>query len=148
MSAITDFHGEFNFLSNFYPSNIETHGGRIYPTLEHAFAASKTLNEDERAAINSANSPGLAKRLGRKVTLRPDWNDIRIQVMRELLAIKFSSYPLSVKLLATGDRELIEGNVWQDFFWGCVKDKNGKWIGENNLGKLLMELRAKLDNDY
>ncbi len=84
-----------------------------------------------------AKTPGESKRLGRKVTLRPDWNDIRIDVMYEILKSKFSDLRLRTLLLETGDQELVEVNEWGDRFWG----QSPEGIGENHLGKLLMRIR-------
>lgn len=86
---------------------------------------------------------GEAKKLGRTVVLRPDWNEVKVSIMRNVLALKFRQNPdLREKLLATGEAELIEGNHWKDTFWGVC---NG--VGENWLGKLLMELREELKKE-
>ena len=71
--------------------------------------------------------------------MRPDWNDIRVDIMRNIVNAKFTQNPdLMNKLLETNDAELLEGNWWKDTFWGIC---NGE--GENNLGKILMEIRDK-----
>ena len=77
---IDRFEGEYAFLSNFYESPI-FYKRRLYMTAEHLFQCCKTPNPDEREAIRSAPTPGQAKRLGRKVTLRPDWNQIKLKAM-------------------------------------------------------------------
>lgn len=136
LPPIDSFSGEYRFLSNFYPSPIKWHDG-IYPTVEHIFQAFKTIDPEERDEIRNAKTPGEAKRLGRKVTLRPDWNDIKIEVMNNFLQSKFRIPELRNKLMDTGTRELIEGNTWGDRFWGV--DGTGK----NELGKLLMEIRGR-----
>lgn len=140
--SITSFSGEHSFLSNFYPAPVKL-DGYVYPTVEHAFQAAKSFIRREREAIRLAPSPGKAKRLGRKVILRPDWEHVKIEVMKELLRQKFSDPELCAKLLATGDASLIEGNHWGDVTWGCVLEKE-KWVGSNKLGVLLMELRFDL----
>lgn len=129
------FHGEHRFLSNFHPSIIEV-GGTLYPTAEHAYQAFKTFDTNERIAILEAPTPGKAKRLGAKATLRSDWETIKIDVMRLLLVRKFEDPELRQKLLDTGDAELIEGNTWGDTFWGVCDG-----FGHNHLGKSLMEVR-------
>ena len=86
-------------------------------------------------------SPVIAKRIGRKVNLRADWEDVKCDIMKELLKKKFENAELAEKLLATGDMELVEGNNHGDRFWGMV---NG--VGKNMLGKLLMEVRDDLRN--
>ena len=145
---IDSFTGKYDFLSNFSKSVIYDTKGIEYPTVEHYFQAMKTFNTQKRQEIATAPTPGKAKRLGRHVFLRPDWNDVKIEVMREALEQKFSKPNLREKLLATGDAELIEGNWWHDNFYGdCRCEKCRNIIGENNLGKLLMEIREKIKND-
>ena len=141
---IVEFDGQYDFLSNFYPSTIY-HDGITYPTNEHFFQAMKTLDIDERKAIAAAETPGLAKRMGRNVKLRPDWEKIKVDVMRLGLILKFTDAELAQKLIATGDEELVEGNWWHDNTWGscycpdCI-DKPGR----NLLGKQLMKLRKEI----
>ena len=139
MNVIDRFDGENEFLSNFFTSPFEFEG-IIYATSEHAFQAAKTEDKEERKAIAALRTPGQAKRAGRKVKLREAWNVIRVSVMRQVVRVKFTQHPdLAKKLLATGDAELIEGNNWNDTFWGRCRGR-----GENWLGKVLMELRAEL----
>lgn len=138
MNAIKRFSGDYRFLSNFY-SSIVTLDGSYYATVEHAFQAAKTIHISERVAIYVADTPGEAKRLGRKVTLRPDWEETKVSMMLGLLFQKFSDPVLKIRLLATGDAELVEGNTWKDVFWGVC---NG--VGNNQLGKLLMLVRASI----
>lgn len=139
---ITTFRGDHEFLSNFTHSPL-TYEGEIYPTVEHAFQAAKTFDPIERQKVRTAASPGSAKRLGRRVTLRADWETVKYDIMLALLRQKFSDPVLREKLLATGDAELIEGNTWGDRTWGCVEVK-GKWVGKNRLGQLLMKVRGEL----
>lgn len=130
---ISAFRGRYDFLSNFYP------GGRR--TVEHHFQAAKCVNPEEAARILGAATPGEAKKLGRRVNLRPDWEAVKLVIMKELVRQKFTeSHELTQKLLDTGDHELYEGNWWGDRFWGV--DSRGE--GENHLGKILMEVRAEL----
>lgn len=140
--AITNFHGPHFFLSNFCPSPIEL-DGETYPTVEHAFQALKTSDADDRRAIREAETAARAKQLGRRVNLRADWERVKFGLMADLLRQKFADPDLRASLLATGEADLIEGNTWGDKVWGCVQVK-GKWIGQNNLGKLLMQVRAEL----
>ena len=77
--------------------------------------------------------------MGRSVSLRPDWEDIKDDVMLEGLYRKFTNDELAEWLLDTGDEELVEGNWWGDRYWGVC---NG--IGQNKLGKLLMKVREEL----
>lgn len=138
---IEEFKGEHNFLSNFWRSEV-TLDGQEYSTVEHAYQAAKTFIPAERRKIKEASTPGIAKKLGRKVTLRSDWDEIRLKVMEDLLRQKFTKhYNLRLSLLATGDKYLQEGNTWGDDYWGYDLKLNR---GENNLGKLLMKIRKEL----
>ena len=140
---INCFEGKYAFLSNYYPS-VFTYEGIEYPTNEHFFQAMKTLNIDERKEIAACETPGRAKRMGRRVQLRPDWEEVKVDVMREGLRLKFQNPKLRAMLLATGDEELIEGNTWHDRTWGrCICSKCGGQ-GQNLLGQLLMELREEI----
>lgn len=135
---IESFTGDYRFLSNFHPSPMAIDGG-IYPTVEHAFQAMKTDVPTERELVRNAKTPGQAKELGRKVTLRPTWNEERVDVMRKLVRKKFEGKQILKELLATGDAELVETNDWNDRFWGVCGG-----VGENWLGKILMEVRSDL----
>lgn len=139
---IRHFDGEHRFLSNFYPCRVK-YAGVIWPTVEHAFQAAKTQDPIERLEILNAPSPGEAKKLGRAVALRPDWDALKVPLMKILLASKFTlTERLGVQLIGTGDVQLIEGNTWHDNFWGdCYCRSCADKIGHNNLGKLLMRLR-------
>jgi len=139
--SIDRFDGEYSFLSNFHPVEIWLDGEK-YPTVEHAFQAAKTLDENEREWVRRCPTPGAAKRMGKRVTLREDWEDIKVDVMHGLLQQKFdvdANTDLAMKLLATRPKYLIEGNNWGDTFWGVC---NGR--GENHLGDLLVKVRKEL----
>jgi ribA/ribD-fused uncharacterized protein len=131
------FKDEYEFLSNFYPCNI-----RGYPSVEHYFQASKTRDPKEREAIKYANTPGRAKRLGRKATLRDNWLLVRELVMLTALRIKFADPELRAKLEAVIE-PLVEHNRWHDNFWGiCTCNKcYGIIEGQNKLGWLLYMVR-------
>lgn len=132
---IGKFDGTYRFLSNFYPSIIE-YEGILYPTVEHAYQAAKTLDIGEREKIAQLPRPKDAKQAGRHLDLRPGWDKQKVSIMRHLLKLKFRKFHLGTQLARTGDAILIEGNWWGDTFWGECKG-----VGENNLGKLLMEIR-------
>lgn len=139
MSSIESFSGEHRFLSNFYPAEVHL-GGLPYPTVEHAYQAAKTTNPEEREIIRTSPGPAMAKKLGRHVDVRPDWETIKLEVMAELIVEKFENHPdLASKLVSTGSAELVEGNWWGDTYWGVCRGK-----GQNNLGKLLMATRKQL----
>lgn len=139
---IDSFSGKYRFLSNFWPCEIEYEGIK-YPSTEHAFQAAKTLDIEERKRIAQLDTPGKAKRAGKSVELRSDWESIKIGVMREILQLKFADKKLAQQLLDTGDEELVEGNTWGDKFWGVCDGE-----GQNYLGLLLMDVRTELyDNN-
>jgi ribA/ribD-fused uncharacterized protein len=130
----------YAFLSNFHPSTIWI-GGKSYPSVEHAYQAHKTLNEDSREMIRNAKDPSIAKKLGRGVEMRPDWEADREGQMRDFIRKKFESPFLADQLLKTGDSELVFGNTWNDRVWGVCRG-----TGSNLLGKILMEVRQELKN--
>lgn len=140
---IKGFNSTYRFLSNFYPSKIDFEG-ITYPTVEHAYQAAKTLDGNHRKMIAACGSPGDAKSAGRGLLLREDWHDVQMSIMRTLLRKKFYDPVLKFSLLATKDAELEETNYWHDQFWGCCSCGQHQGKGNNNLGKLLMELRSEL----
>lgn len=143
--AITRFHGEHDYLSNFYPCVI-TWDGVDYSTVEHAFQAAKTDDPDQRYQVQIAPTPAQAKRVGRRVSLRPDWETVKFSIMEDLVRQKFTRHPeFATKLLETGDANLIEGNTWNDRTYGVVWNaKEKQWIGKNFLGRTLMKVRDEL----
>ena len=140
------FDGDFDFLSNFSLAEVEL-DGRKYPTVEHAYQAAKTFDQEWRERIQSASTPGRAKRLGRKVPLHPDWEEIKTSVMLQLLRQKFSDPELNKRLLDTGDQYLAEGNTWHDNFWGICRCGRCH-DGQNKLGELLMQVRDELRSSH
>jgi len=138
-AAVRSFSGRYRFLSNFYPAKV-IYDGVVYKTVEAAYQAAKTLDKSQRFEIWSAKTPGEAKRLGKKLMLRPEWDAIKLDVMLELVRQKFTEH-LSMKagLLSTHPATLIENNRWGDSFWGVC---NG--VGLNHLGKILMRVRTEL----
>ena len=140
MSNIIDkFDGEYAFLSNFYESPIKGDDGIAYPTVEHYFQAMKTLNKGQRQEIAAQDTPGKAKRLGRAVDLRSDWEAVKESYMYLALVQKFQDPELRQKLLATGNSTLIEGNTWKDTYWGVCDG-----VGLNRLGCTLMKVRDNI----
>lgn len=136
---ITSFSGTHRFLSNFFPSPIKWRG-KYWATVEHAYQAAKAEDVKEAEDIRRAKTPGKAKRLGRQIKIRSDWDKIKLQIMEELVEAKFTSNPkLADLLIKTGDQKLIEGNNWNDTFWGVCRGK-----GRNELGRILMRIREKL----
>lgn len=138
IQKIDEFDGEFAFLSNFYPATINM-DGMSFQSSEAAYQAQKCLNTMDKFQFCNLG-PRDAKKLGRKVQLRPDWEDIKDKVMARILSLKFRQHPdLGNLLIATGDAELIEGNHWRDTYWGVCDG-----VGKNRLGELLMQLRHEL----
>lgn len=129
--AITKFRGDYHFLSNFYAAEV-TYNGITYHNNEAAFQAQKDVTKAHEFA--ALTNPVMAKRNGRKVHLRSDWEEVKVGIMEEIVRCKFTQNPeLRKKLLDTGDRLLIEGG--SDNFWGNSK---------NTLGKILMKVRYEL----
>lgn len=143
---ISQFKGAFDFLSNFHPSPIFGQDDEIlYPTVEHYFQARKTMDMNRRALVAKSATPAVAKRAGRSLLLRQDWERVKIPVMRDALSLKFShGSQLAERLLNTGSHVLVEGNTWGDAFWGVDTRSSS---GENWLGHLLMARRAELVGD-
>ena len=135
---INKFVGENKFLSNMYPCIIEVEGQK-YPSAEHAFQAMKSLDSNDRLAMSVCRSPEEAKQAGKLLNLRSDWEQVKVNLMYEILKKKFSNPELAEKLRSTKGEELIEGNTWGDKFWGVYKGQ-----GENHLGKLLMKVREEI----
>jgi ribA/ribD-fused uncharacterized protein len=135
---ISRFHGQYSFLSNFAPVDI-AYEDMLYHSVEHAYVAAKTLNPIECAHIAALDTPAKAKQYGKSIDLRADWNDVRLRVMETLLRKKFNNLHYKTLLLRTGTEDIVEGNTWGDTFWGVCEGE-----GENNLGKLLMQIRADI----
>jgi ribA/ribD-fused uncharacterized protein len=138
---ISEFQGEHRWLSNHVLARI-VYDGYEFPTVEHAYVYSKTLVKEEQDFFLSEMtemSPGQAKRIGKSLTLRPDWDLVRLDIMRDMTTQKYKIPYYRTKLLETGDAEIVEGNTWGDTFWGKC---NG--VGENNLGKIIMEVRRAI----
>lgn len=136
--VIDRFIDEFAFLSNFHPSTIYLNG-KPYATVEHAYQAAKTLDESQHETIRTARNPGEAKNLGKAVILRPNWEDIKVDLMRNFVKLKFENPLLRELLLATDDATLIEGNYWNDKFWGVCRG-----VGQNWLGRILEDERTRI----
>ncbi len=140
MNKINQFRGDYYFLSNFYEANVE-YIGLTYKNNEAAFQAQKCIDHSDRVKFTDL-APNNAKALGRRVKLRSDWESVKVEIMHQIVYNKFTqNKDLGEKLLQTGDTELIEGNTWNDKFWG-VDLKTG--VGRNQLGKILMEVRKEI----
>lgn len=148
MSTVTQFIKQYRFLSNFWETPVEFEG-TVYPSAEHAYQAAKTLEPEYRESVLLTPTPGKAKRMGKHVPIRPDWDDVKLEVMETILRDKFGPHNagLNELLSVTKGQELIEGNFWHDTFWGvCLGSKKCDCSpdnpqGNNNLGLLLMKIR-------
>ena len=135
--SIELFDGEYRFLSNFWPANVEL-DGEIYPSVENAYQAAKTNLVGARVSFRTY-SPGEAKKFGRKLVIRGDWESVKLIIMERLIRQKFQIERLKSQIIKTKNAELIEGNWWGDTFWGVCHGS-----GANNLGKILMKVRSEL----
>lgn len=140
---ITEFRGEYSFLSNFTPVEI-VYKGRIYASVEHAYMSAKSDDPFWKDYCTNPNiSAGDVKREGKKVQLVHDWELIKFTVMEDCLRDKFLREPFKSMLIATGNQNIQEGNRWGDRVWGVDLKENPN-IGENHLGRLLMKIREEL----
>jgi ribA/ribD-fused uncharacterized protein len=138
---IGPFRGSYRFLSNFQRCPIIYDDG-FYLSAEHAYQAAKTLDREEKIHIALLKTSE-AKEYGKNLVIlgreRPDWVQVKVEIMRGIIRVKFRNEELKKLLLKTGDERLVEINDWGDVFWGVCDGK-----GENWLGKILMEIRAEL----
>lgn len=137
-NGIYGFGGEYGWLSNFHPVEI-SYDGRIWPTTEHAYQAAKAFIPRDKDTIHKAATPGIAKRLGRKIVVTPYWDLIKKVVMLDLQRLKYKDPELKAKLIATQNLFIEETNHWGDVFWGVCEGE-----GQNNLGKILMQVRSEI----
>lgn len=147
---ISQFSGPHAFLSNFFVSPF-LFDGILYPSSEHAYQAGKATNENDFDYVMKPlpgdkediryegfcwSTPRWAKRRGRKVAKKPDFEEKKVEFMYQILLAKFSRPDLRQSLFSTGDHELVEGNNWGDTFWGVCEGE-----GQNTLGQVLMKVR-------
>ena len=137
---ILGFKGKHRWLSNFPDCPIEW-DGVVYPSPENAYQAAKTNDPEERKWFLNVKSAE-AKKLGRKVTMRTNWDEIKNDVMLDIQRKKYAQEPFQSELIATGDAYIEETNHWGDVYWGVC---NG--VGENVLGKLIMIVRDEVSNE-
>lgn len=127
--VIDSFTGNYRFLSNFYltPDGL---------SVEHHYQAAKAIYASDYRKILNCETAAKAKRMGATIPMRPDWHQIKLVIMEQLLRQKFSNHMMATLLLQTAGSTLIEGNTWGDTFWGVSGGS-----GSNHLGKLLMKIR-------
>lgn len=133
---ISSFSDQYSFLSNFHPSDVEV-GGRIFKNSEAAYQSYKDLSRQDEFLLLT---PWEAKKLGRKVKIRSEWDSIKDNIMHMVVKAKFTqSATLTELILQTSDQDLIEGNYWKDTYWGVCEG-----VGQNKLGHILMRVREEL----
>ncbi len=145
--AVLKFQEGARFLSNFYTKLFEFNGV-MWPTAEHAYQAMKTLDPEKQEFIRRLPTAGGAKRAGREIELRPDWDRViegsetlvKDLLMYRIVKAKFRDPELATMLWQTGARMLVEGNYWGDSYWGVDYRKGGL----NKLGRILMRVRSGL----
>ena len=145
---IDNFTREYAFLSNYYTPCRISYRGRTYWNSESAYQAQKCADDSEKDLFTGLY-PDDAKRLGSHVKIVSNWDEVKADVMREIIRAKFAQHPeLAEKLHATGDEMLVEGNTWHDNFFGNCTCKGCRGIvGQNWLGRILMEERRRLEGD-
>lgn len=142
MDPILSFWGKHRFLSNFSPAEF-VWNKIVWKHSEGAYQSAKSLDRQVRIAMSGIVSPAAAKHTGKRVDIRPDWNEVRDEIMYDIVLEKFRQNPdLKAKLIATGDAHLEEGNTWNDRYWGVCPVGSGN--GQNQLGKTLMKVRQQL----
>lgn len=139
------FEKENEFMSNFYRATF-IFAGREWVTVEHAYQAFKSRERILQDHIRGLSTPRLAKNAGRVVDMRNDWPQVKEPIMRQLVRAKFTqNEDMAEKLLRTGSEEIVEDNYWHDNIWGdCTCGKCHDRVGQNLLGKILMEIRQEL----
>jgi ribA/ribD-fused uncharacterized protein len=145
-NVIGRFNGEFKFLSNFQASTFFLERKK-YASVEHAYQALKTTNEEEHERVRNAISPSQAKKFGKSVTIQEGWDEKKAGVMLDLLRLKFQNPFLRTKLIVTNNAVIIEGNTWHDTFWGVCNCPKHNGEGQNVLGKLLMQVREEIKEE-
>lgn len=142
--GIYEFKGEYHFLSNFY--NVEfVWDNIVWKNSEAAYQAAKSIDRKVRLSFSKLSNPAVAKKAGKNIALREDWEEVKYQIMKEIVYCKFSqNRDLKEKLIATGDAILQEGNTWGDTIWGICPPRSEN--GKNWLGKILMEVRREFTN--
>ena len=140
---IESFSGKFRFLSNFYSVDI-IYDGVKYPSVENAYQAAK-WSPATRPIILQTCSASRAKQIGQNAPLSEDWEERKLGIMEGFLRQKFRT--CKSLLLDTGSGDLIEGNTWGDKYWGAVLQEDGRYVGANHLGRLLMKIRSEIASE-
>jgi ribA/ribD-fused uncharacterized protein len=143
--AITDFRKDYFFLSNFYPCQV-FYNGLMFPNSEGAYMSCKNDNREDHVKLSEMKTAREAREYGQKIHIRSNWEDVKYDSMKNVLRDKFTrNLHLGIKLLETGDRQLVEGGTWHDQFWGICNCSKHQGEGKNALGQILMEIRDELN---
>lgn len=137
---IKEFQDEFRWLSNFWLVDIK-YKDKIFMSVEHAYMAQKNTSDVWQSFCIKEADPKIIKNLSYEIKLRSDWEREKVDIMEEILYIKFQNLELRQKLIETKNELLEEGNDWGDTFWGVDLDTGN---GENILGKLIMKIRDEI----
>jgi ribA/ribD-fused uncharacterized protein len=141
MGEITSFTGGYRFLSNFWPCDVKL-GHIVFPSAEHGYQARKSLVPAVQVSVARLATPGEAKRYGRRIELRPDWEQVKKRTMLLVVLAKFTqNSDLAARLVATEDAYLEEGNTWHDNYWGACGCDEHTGEGLNYLGRILTMVR-------
>lgn len=134
---IFQFTGDNYYLSNFYPCEFVWNGIK-WSHSEGAYQSAKSLDKSVHEQF-SYMTASATKKQGKLLHMRSDWEQVKVQIMTEIVYEKFSQNPdIKQKLINTGSAILEEGNSWGDTFWGkCPVGGSGN----NMLGKILMTIR-------
>ena len=142
MNAILGFFGKYGFLSGFCRCTLKIEWkGEIFDftCIDEAYNARRTFDIDVQKTFQSIG-PREATRKARDMKRRPGWRSARVEIMTNLVREKFrQNEGLAILLLNTGDAHLENTNRWGDKFWGVCDGE-----GQNNLGKILMEVRDEM----
>ena len=130
--------------SNFYIEPDKTHVEGEYQAAKHKSPWARKAAAKRFCRM----SPGRAKQAGRRVELRDDWDDVKRDIMYDLVRRKFIEHEECRDwLLGTGNALIVEGNTWHDNYWGqcrCGSKECKRFQGKNALGRILMDIRAEL----
>lgn len=149
------FFEDYRFLSNFHMCDV-MYDGVFWPSSEHAYMVAKCKNIRKNISNeNIYNDYGISRiqnmtcsevrKWGQTVELRNDWEQIKEAIMLQINLDKYiRNHDVREKLLATGQKALIEANSWNDSYWGFDVDKQR---GSNKLGNILMQVRTLLNDN-
>ena len=139
---INIFRGEYNWLSNFYDCTV-TYDGCEFKSVEHAYLYAKSPKDPDWLRYCLKETASIVKRKSKSIDIRGDWDDVKLDIMYDLLIQKFNQEPFKTKLIETGEQNIIEGNSWGDEYWGVNLSVQPNY-GENHLGRIIMKIRKKI----